>query len=158
MQSIWRKKNPELQQMRKTEVQWCEASLKSKSEKKSYKIFNAAKQQPPTLNLNPPSMVSDCISKGCPKEIEKNYPLWASGKTVLITLCTFKHIPEWGGKKEEKKEGFFGQNSREKKMKGGRLNYKRRLKNTKHYFTKWWLRAGVQALEDMEMKKYKWNI
>lgn len=68
-------------------------------------------------NLKPPSTVSNCISKSCcPKEIgKKTYPLWASGKIVLITLCTFKHIPERGGKKRKKKTVFFGENSREKK-------------------------------------------
>lgn len=82
-------------------------------------------------NPPPPPMVSNCISKGyCPKEIEEPYP--------LITFCTLKHIPEQGGggRKKKKRERFFGENSKEKKMKAGRLNYKRRLKNTKHYFTK----------------------
>lgn len=117
----------------------------SKSEKQewekivqNFQCTKTATHPPPPPKPDPPLMVSDCISKGCcPKEIEKNYPLRASGKTVLITLCTFKHIPEREEeKKRKKKDVFWRELKREKKMKAGRLNYKRRLRNTKHYFTK----------------------
>lgn len=112
----------------------CEASLKSKSGKKLYEISSAPKQQPP-----PAPVVSNRIRKGCcPKEIEKNYPLWASGKTVLITLCTFKHIPERGEKKEEKKKeeeekkkGFFGDNSKVKKKGSCKIKLQEKIKEYK---------------------------
>lgn len=86
----------------------------SKSEKQEWEKIVQNFQCTKTATLHPrpkpdpPLMVSGCVSKGhCPKEIEKNYPLWASGKTVLITLRTFKHIPEGGGKKRKKKKKRF---------------------------------------------------
>lgn len=51
--------------------------------------------------------------------------LWGSGKTILITLCTFKHIPDWG------KKIVILERIQLNKNKAGRLNYKKRLREYK---------------------------
>lgn len=112
----------------------------SKSEKQewekivqNFQCTKTATHPPPPPKPDPPLIVSDCISKGCcPKEIEKNYPLRASGKTVLITLCTFKHIPEREEeKKEKKKRCFLERIQKRKKNESWKIELQEKIKEYK---------------------------